>query len=129
MSFSWIPVAPMKSKDACFFSITNQIKNVICMFKASLKMCQHRILLASLYVLLYVMFSCCLFFCHFPCGVLGRVWCLIVHIPDICLLHYFGCFRSKRMNITSISQQTILIKGSRVRSRPGYILSWRLIMK
>ena len=25
----------------------------------------------------------------FPCGVLGQVWCLIVSIPDLCLLSYF----------------------------------------
>ena len=38
--------------------------------------------------LLYVMFSCvCV---TFPCGVLGKVWYLIVPIPGICLLTYFG---------------------------------------
>ena len=25
----------------------------------------------------------------FPIGILGQVWCLIVSIPDICLLSYF----------------------------------------
>ena len=24
--------------------------------------------------------------CHFPIGILGQVWCLIVSIPDLCLL-------------------------------------------
>ena len=33
--------------------------------------------------LLFVMFSCAFF------GVLGQVWCLIVSIPDLCLLLYF----------------------------------------
>ena len=28
-------------------------------------------------------------FCHFPNGVLGQVWYLIVSIPDLCLLLYF----------------------------------------
>ena len=29
-----------------------------------------------------------LFFVSFPCGVLGQVWCLIVLIPDLCILTY-----------------------------------------
>ena len=39
---------------------------------------------ANLLVLLYVMFSCG--FVSFLCGVLGQVWCLIVSIPDFCIL-------------------------------------------
>ena len=27
--------------------------------------------------------------CRFPVGVLGRVWCLVVSIPDLCTLTYF----------------------------------------
>ena len=27
--------------------------------------------------------------CHFPIGILGQVWCLIVSIPDLCTLTYF----------------------------------------
>ena len=27
--------------------------------------------------------------CHFPIGILGRVWYLIVSIPDLCTLTYF----------------------------------------
>ena len=27
--------------------------------------------------------------CHFPIGILGQVWCLIVSIPDLCSLSYF----------------------------------------
>ena len=41
--------------------------------------------------LLYVMFSC--YFVTFPYGVLGQVLCLIVSIPDVCLLPYFDCCR------------------------------------
>ena len=26
--------------------------------------------------------------CHFPIGILGRVWCLIVSIPDLCPLSH-----------------------------------------
>ena len=42
---------------------------------------------ADLLALLYVMFYCV--FVTFPCGVLGQVLCLIVSIPDLCLLSYF----------------------------------------
>ena len=27
--------------------------------------------------------------CHFPIGILGQVWCLIVSLPDHCSLSYF----------------------------------------
>ena len=43
---------------------------------------------ADLLALLCVMFSCV--FVTFPYGVLGQVWYLIVSIPDICLLPFFG---------------------------------------
>ena len=32
---------------------------------------------------------CLLWVCHFPIGVLGRVWCLVVSIPDLCTITYF----------------------------------------
>ena len=31
-----------------------------------------------------------LWVCHFPIGILGQVWYLIVSIPDICTLTNFG---------------------------------------
>ena len=37
--------------------------------------------------LLFVMSNCDV--CHFPIGILGQVWCLIVSIPDLCPLSYF----------------------------------------
>ena len=37
--------------------------------------------------LLFVMFNCV--FVTFPCGILGKVWYLIVSIPDPCCLSYF----------------------------------------
>ena len=30
--------------------------------------------------------------CHFPIGILGQVWYLIVSIPDLCTLTYFDLF-------------------------------------
>ena len=32
---------------------------------------------------------CILWVCHFPIGILGQVWYLIVSIPDLCTLTYF----------------------------------------
>ena len=43
---------------------------------------------ADLLALLYVMFFCA--FVTSPYIVLGQVWYLIVSIPDLCLLSYFG---------------------------------------
>ena len=34
---------------------------------------------------------CLLWFCHFPIGILGQVWYLIVSIPDLCTLTYLEC--------------------------------------
>ena len=33
---------------------------------------------------------CLLWVCHFPIGILGRVWYSIVSIPVLCTLTYFG---------------------------------------
>ena len=35
---------------------------------------------------------CLLWVCHFPIGILGQVWYLIVSIPDLCTLTYFENF-------------------------------------
>ena len=35
---------------------------------------------------------CLLWVCHFPIGILGQVWYLIVSIPDLCTITYFQCF-------------------------------------
>ena len=34
---------------------------------------------------------CLLWVCHFPIGILGQVWYLIVSIPDLCTITYFCC--------------------------------------
>ena len=31
--------------------------------------------------------------CHFPIGILGQVWYLIVSIPDLCTLTYSDIFK------------------------------------
>ena len=37
----------------------------------------------------FVVSSVSLSLCHFPIGILGQVWYLIVSIPDLCNLTYF----------------------------------------
>ena len=44
------------------------------------------------------------FFVTFPCGVLGQVWCLIVSIPDVCLLSYFFIHASNKDNFKSLDE-------------------------
>ena len=46
--------------------------------------------MAYLLDFLYMLFYCA--FVTFPCGVLGQVWCLIVSVPDLCLLSYFHIY-------------------------------------
>ena len=33
--------------------------------------------------------------CHFPIGILGQVWYLIVSIPDLCNLTYFKQIKTR----------------------------------
>ena len=35
---------------------------------------------------------CLLWVCHFPIGILGQVWYLIVSIPDLCTITYFYAY-------------------------------------
>ena len=46
---------------------------------------------------------CCvlLLVCHFPIGILGQVWNLIVSIPDLCTLTYFVIV-SKNLNYAGV---------------------------
>ena len=46
----------------------------------------------------------CLLVCHFPIGILGQVWYLIVSIPDLCTLTYY-CNMAKRTNFHAQSNQ------------------------
>ena len=39
-------------------------------------------------------------FCHFPIGILGQVWYLIVSIPYLCNLTYF--YHSVKINIINV---------------------------
>ena len=37
--------------------------------------------------------------CHFPIGILGQVWYLILSIPALCTLTYFGGFIVPTFNV------------------------------
>ena len=61
-----------------------------CFCVCSLLPCGHLLGRADL---LFVMFNCV--FDTFPCGIQGKVWYLIVFIPDPCPLSYFLCIERK----------------------------------
>ena len=46
--------------------------------------------------------------CHFPIGILGQVWCLIVSIPDICPHSYIAEVIWRKM-LQLLSTKTRLI--------------------
>ena len=61
---------------------------LFCYLVCSLQPCGHMLPRAEVLALLCVMFSCV--FVTFPYGVLGQVWYLIVSIPDLGFLHFYG---------------------------------------
>ena len=52
---------------------------------------------------------CLLWVCHFPIGILGQVWYLIVSIPDLCTITYFHRYSSRLENdplpVTNLAYQ------------------------
>ena len=40
---------------------------------------------------------CLLWVCHFPIGILGQVWYLIVSIPDLCTITYFYRYKVEEL--------------------------------
>ena len=50
---------------------------------------------------------CLLWVCHFPIGILGQVWYLIVSIPDLCNLTYFSMAHSTVLWWSSLLEFTI----------------------
>ena len=52
--------------------------------------------------------------CYFPIGILGQVWYLIVSIPDLCILTYYGsdlCLSKKMLCIVVLKQGLIRYKN------------------
>ena len=42
---------------------------------------------------------CLLWVCHFPIGILGQVWYLIVSIPDLCTITYYDLLDHLSMDV------------------------------
>ena len=71
---------------------------------------------------------CLLWVCHFPIGILGQVWYLIVSIPDLCTITYFYTVEQNEERTNTIGTQrkakqwhldvfSLLIKHSKWSSR------------
>ena len=55
---------------------------------------------------------CLLWVCHFPIGILGQVWYLIVSIPDLCTLTYFLAWRPNYIEqLQCKSNSCVLLKN------------------
>ena len=65
---------------------------------------------------------CLLWVCHFPIGILGQVWYLIVSIPDLCNLITFILeklhYKRKLNKVLILSDSQILVRCS--------VTAWRL---
>ena len=64
---------------------------------------------------------CLLWVCHFPIGILGHVWYLIVSIPDLCTLTYFYKWISKSLRI---SKYVIFLKMRKILPEAEFHLFW-----
>ena len=52
--------------------------------------------------------------CHFPIGILGQVWYLIVSIPDLCTLAYFViCEMVKLVTLFTLDCGTLIISTTK----------------
>ena len=63
----------------CFFCLVFAMPSCASVLMCLVVTCWDR---ADLFALLLV--------CHFPIGILGQVWNLIVSIPDLCTLTYYA---------------------------------------
>ena len=66
----------------------------------------------------FVMFNCV--FVTFPYGILGRVWFLIVSIPDLCHLSYLStCLKNPAKVWMSMCRRTLWSDHTSIQSKPG----------
>ena len=77
---------------------------------------------------------CLLWVCHFPIGILGQVWYLIVSIPDLCNLTYF----KYNIGLKTLLQQGIsepifygdlVYKFKRIVGKPNFSDQFKKIVK
>ena len=66
---------------------------------------------------------CLLWVCHFPIGILGQVWYLIVSIPDLCTLTYFKSIVCGNINYKSINICHCIINCK------AFVRWWILVLK
>ena len=70
---------------------------------------------------------CLLWVCHFPIGILGQVWYLIVSIPDLCTITYFSCNTGpdplKKSQLPS--QHSMLCRHRHTSETPFNAFRWR----
>ena len=63
---------------------------------------------------------------HFPIGILGQVWCLIVSIPDLCPLYYFFFPRIKsQISLSGAQKYTRPNKTSHIKIKI-FRVKWEL---
>ena len=75
-------------------------------------------------------------FVTYPCGVLGQVWCLIVSIPDLCLLSYFKCIHCVQRGVLAKGRIHLLIglvayamRIKRMKTHVRYVLQSTFFLK
>ena len=112
----WIVVPPF-SKFAFWHNLW------VMTFVDLLCFCSVLCLLCFVRVCLYVLFGhllgkgwplgsrlwCLLWVCHFPIGILGQVWYLIVSIPDLCTITYFCQITHFHMQNVFISKVKLIL--------------------
>ena len=65
---------------------------------------------------------CLLWVCHFPIGILGQVWYLIVSIPDLCTITYFYILSKRKFQDASFKRCFALCSGALVSNSLLYML-------
>ena len=62
---------------------------------------------------------CLLWVCHFPIGILGQVWYLIVSIPDLCTITYFE-------KVLNSKKDTLMTKAWQIPqyAKSFFFISW-----
>ena len=58
-------------------------------------------------------------FCHFPIGILGQVWYLIVSIPDLCTRTYYFILSIAIIIFSSIIEMVFTLSVNRLSSHCG----------
>ena len=60
--------------------------------------------------------------CHFPIGILGQVWYLIVSIPDLCTLTYFD--QKKKIGFETVPVDPSHVRGEGLKTQGRLTCKW-----